>query len=383
MLLALQCHERGIVPAEWGGENEFVDVSAKAGTNLDTLLETLGLVADLQELRADPQASARGVTIEAHLDKGRGPIATVLVQRGTLRVGDAVICGTAFARVRAMFDEHMQPVKEAPPAKPVQVLGWSHVPEAGDDFRVVSDEREARHIAQEREARVRAADTAASRPGASLADLLMRAREGELPVLNLVIKADVQGSLEAIVDALDKLPQDEVRVNVIHRGAGGITENDVMLAAASDAIVVGFNVRPDPNARDLAEKDGVDLRLYRVIYQVLDDIRDALSGLLAPEEREAELGRAEVRAIFRTPRGVIAGCMVTHGSITRNSTARLVRDGVIVYTGKVGSLRRFKDDVREVNEGFECGIGLENFQDVHEGDVIETYEVREIARTLG
>jgi len=277
----------------------------------------------------------------------------------------------------------MQPVKEAPPAKPVQVLGWSHVPEAGDDFRVVSDEREARHIAQEREARVRAADTAASRPAASLADLLMRAREGELPVLNLVIKADVQGSLEAIVDALDKLPQDEVRVNVIHRGAGGITENDVMLAAASDAIVVGFNVRPDPNARDLAEKDGVDLRLYRVIYQVLDDIRDALSGLLAPEEREAELGRAEVRAIFRTPRGVIAGCMVTHGSITRNSTARLVRDGVIVYTGKVGSLRRFKDDVREVNEGFECGIGLENFQDVHEGDVIETYEVREIARTLG
>jgi translation initiation factor IF-2 len=280
-----------------------------------------------------------------------------------------------------MFDENMVLVKEAGPAKPVQVLGWSHVPEAGDDFRVVDDEREARHIAQEREARTRAADMAASKPK-SLSELLMRAREGELPVLNLVIKADVQGSLEAIVDALDKLPQDEVRVNALHRGVGGITENDVALAAASDAIVIGFNVRPDPNARDLADKEGVDLRLYRVIYQALDDIRAALSGLLAPEERETDLGRAEVRAVFRTPRGVVAGCMVTRGAITRNSQARLVRDGVIIYTGRIGSLRRFKDDVREVNEGFECGIGLENYHDVHDGDVIETFEVREIARTL-
>ncbi len=377
-----QLTQHAIVPVEWGGEYEFVDVSAKTGDNLETLLETVGLLADLQELKADPDAHARGVTIEAHLDKGRGPIATVLVQRGTLRVGDAVVCGGAFARVRAMYDENMQPVTEAGPSKPVQVIGWSHVPEAGDDFRVVSDEREARHIAQEREARARAADLAASRTGASLADLLMRAREGELPTLNLIIKADVQGSLEALVDALDKLPQDEVRVDVLHKASGGITENDVSLAAASQAIIIGFNVRPEPSARELAEREGVDIRLYRVIYQALDDIRQALSGLLAPEEVEVELGRAEVRVLFRTPRGVVAGCMVVDGTIARNSLGRLVRDGIIVWSGRVGSLRRFKEDVREVAEGFECGIGLENFHDIHEGDVIETYEVRETVRTL-
>ncbi len=378
-----QLVDRSVVPVEWGGEYEFVDVSAKAGTNLDTLLETIGLVADLQELKADPSAHPRGVVLEAHLDKGRGPIATVLVEKGTLRPGDSVIAGTAFAKVRAMFDENMQPATEAGPAKPVQVLGWSHVPEAGDDFRWVSDEREARHMAQERESRARRAAEATQRQGASLADLLMRAREGELATLNLILKADVQGSLGAIEEALGKLPQDEVRVNILHGGVGGITENDVALAAASNAIVVGFNVRPDPNARELAEKEGVDLRLYRVIYQALDDIRDALSGMLSPEEREVELGRAEVRAVFRTPRGVVAGCMVTHGTITRNTMARLVRDGAIIWSGRVGSLRRFKDDVREVTEGYECGIGLEGYQDVHESDVIETYEIRETARTLG
>jgi len=379
-----QLTDQGIVPAEWGGEFEFVDVSAKTRQNLDRLLETIVLVADILELKADPQAPARGITLEAHLDPGRGPVATDLVLRGTLRVGDAVVSGAAFAKVRAMFDEWSQPVSEAPPAKPVQVLGWKpHVPEAGDEVRVVADEREARHIAQEREARHRAAELAAARPQASLADLLVQARRGELPALNLIVKADVQGSLEAILDALDKLPQDEVRIDVIHKGVGGITENDVSLAAASGAVVVGFNVRPDVGARDLAEAEVVDMRLYRVIYDALDDIRKALSGLLAPEEQEIELGRAEVRALFRVPRmGVIAGCMVTHGTITRGSLARLVRDGVIVYTGRVGSLRRFKDDVREVAEGFECGIGLENYQDIHEGDVIEAYEVREVARTL-
>jgi translation initiation factor IF-2 len=378
-----QLVDRGVVPAEWGGENEFVDVSAKTGANLDRLIETILLVADLQELKADPEAPARGVALEAHLDKGRGAIATVLVQRGTLRIGDSVVSGSAWARVRAMFDEHGTAVTEAPPAKPVQVLGWSHVPEAGDEFRVVPDEREARHIAQEREGRQRAAELVATRPASTLSELLVRAREGELPVLNLVIKADVQGSLEAIVEALEKFPQDEVRIQILHRGAGGITENDISLAQASGAIVIGFNVRPDPGARELADKEGVDVRLYRVIYQVLDDIRQALSGLLAPEERELELGRAEVRALFRVPRqGVIAGCMVTKGQITRGAQARLVRDGVVVYSGRVGSLRRFKDDVREVSEGFECGIGLENFQDIHEGDVIEAFEVREVARTL-
>jgi translation initiation factor IF-2 len=378
-----QLVQQGIVPAEWGGEYEFVDVSAKARTNLDRLLDTLLLVAEVQELKADPTARPRGVAIEAHLDKGRGPVATVLIQRGTLKVGDAVVSGATYARVRAMQDEHGQPVTEAGPAKPVQVLGWSHVPEAGDDVRVVADEREARHVAQEREARVRAAELAETRPASSLADLLVQARQGELPVLNLVIKADVQGSLEAILDALEKLPQDEVRVQVVHRGVGGISENDVSLAMASSAVVIGFNVRPDVGARELAEREGVDMRLYRVIYQALDEIRQALSGLLAPEEQEVELGRAEVRALFRVPRlGVVAGCMVTHGSISRGALARLVREGTIVYTGRVGSLRRFKDDVREVAEGFECGIGLENFQDIHEGDVIEVYEVREVARTL-
>jgi translation initiation factor IF-2 len=378
-----QLVERGVVPAEWGGENEFVDVSAKAGTNLDRLLETILLVADLEQLRADPTAHPRGLIIEAHLDKGRGPIASVLVQRGTLRVGDAVVGGSAYAKVRAMLDENGQPVKEAGPAKPVQVLGWSHVPEAGDELRAVTDEREAKHIAQEREAKQRAAELSSARTGASLMELLREARQGELPALNLIIKADVQGSLEAIVDALEKLPQDEVRIDVVHRGVGAITENDVSLAMASNAVVVGFNVRPDPGARELAEREGIDVRLYRVIYQALDDIRQALTGMLAPEEREVELGRAEVRALFRVPRlGTISGCMVTQGTIQRGALARLVRDGAIVYTGRVASLRRFKDDVREVTEGFECGIGLENFQDIHEGDVIEAYEVREIARTL-
>jgi translation initiation factor IF-2 len=380
-----QLVEQGIVPAEWGGEYEFVDVSAKTHQNLDRLVETILLVTDLvSQPKADPHGPIRGAVLEAHLDKGRGPIATVLIRRGTLKTGDAVVAGGAFAKVRAMMDENGQPVKEAGPAKPVQVLGWSHVPEAGEELRAVADEREARHIAQEREAKTRAVEMATSRPTASLAELLVRAREGELPALNLIIKADVQGSLEAILDALEKLPQDEVRIQVVHRGVGGITENDISLALASDAVVIGFNVRPDVGARELAEKEGVDVRLYRVIYQALDEIRQALSGMLAPEEQEAELGRAEVRALFRVPKmGVVAGCMITHGTITRGALARLVRDGTIVYTGKIGSLRRFKDDVREVAEGFECGIGLENFQDVHEGDVIEAYEVREVARTLG
>jgi len=378
-----QLVEQGIVPAEWGGEYEFVDISAKARTNLDQLLETILLVADLQELRADPTIHARGVAIEAHLARGPGPLATVLVQRGTLHVGDAVVCGAAFAKVRAMLDEKGKSVTEAGPSMPVQVLGWSHVPEAGDEFRTVADEREARHVAQEREARIRAAELTATRPASSLSELLVRAREGEMPVLNLIIKADVQGSLEAIVDALDKMPQSEVRIQVVHRGVGGINENDISLALASDAVVIGFSVRPDVNARELAEKEGVDVRLYRVIYQVLDDVRQALAGLLTPFEQEVELGRAEVRQLFRVPRlGVIAGSMVTHGTIGRGSLARLVRDGTVVYTGRIASLRRFKDDAREVAEGFECGIGLENFQDIHEGDVIESYEVREVARTL-
>jgi translation initiation factor IF-2 len=377
-----QMVELGIVPAEWGGTFEFVDVSARAGQNLAGLLETILLVADLEELKGDPTGRARGTVIEAHLDRGRGPVATVLVQKGTLDVGDALVCGTAYAKVRAMQDEDSVPVEKAGPAKPVQVLGWSHVPSSGDDFREVEDEREARHIAAEREARARAAELVTTRPP-TLVDLMRQAERSEIPELNLVVKADVQGSLGALTDAFLKLPQDEVRVNIVRSAAGGITEDDVSLALVSDAIVVGFNVRPDKQARALAEKEGVDIRLYRVIYDAIDDLKSALSGMLKPEQREVELGRAEVRAIFRVPRlGVVAGCYVTDGKIERDARARLVRDGVVVYEGKIGSLRRFKDDVREVASGYECGISIEGYQDVKEGDLIEAFEVHEVARTI-
>jgi translation initiation factor IF-2 len=377
-----QMVERGLVPSEWGGDTEFVDVSAKANTNLDGLLETVLIVADLAELKGDPTGRARGTVVEAHLDKGRGPIATVLVQKGELRVGDALVCGITYCKVRAMVDENGKPVEVAGPAKPVQVLGWNGVPDVGDDFREVEDEREARHLAGERESRVRSAEVVNQRP-ASLQELLRRQERQEIPELNLVVKADVQGSLGALTDAFLKLPQDEVRVNLVHSGAGAITEHDVDLAKTANAIVVGFNVRPNANARELAEREGVDIRLYRVIYDAIDDVKAALSGMLKPEERESILGEAEVRQTFRVPRlGVIAGCYVTRGNIRRNSQVRLVRDGVVVYEGRVGSLRRFKDDVSEVREGFECGIGLENFQDVKEGDVIEAFEVEEVARQI-
>src|SRR5512132_484659 len=377
-----QMVELGIVPSEWGGQNEFVDVSAKARTNLDNLLETILLVADLEELKGDPVGRARGVVLEAHLDKGRGPVASVLVQRGTLDVGDTLVSGTSWAKIRAMLDENGQQVKQAGPSKPVQILGWSATPNAGDDIREVEDERAARHVVQEREAKVRAAEMVTTRPP-TLEELMARAERDEVPELNLIVKADVQGSIGALVDALAKLPQDEVRINVIRSAAGAITESDINLALTSRAIVVGFNVRPDVQARDLAEREGVDVRLYRVIYDAIDDIRSALGGMLKPEQRETQLGRAEVRALFRVPKvGLVAGSYVLEGTIIRNARARVIRDGVVAYDGRIGSLRRFKDDVREVSEGFECGIGIENFNDVKEGDIIEAYEVREVAREL-
>jgi translation initiation factor IF-2 len=377
-----QLVEQGIVPAEWGGTYEFVDVSAKARTNLETLLETILLVADVEELKGNPDGRARGAVLEAHLDRGRGPVSTVLVQRGSLEVGDTVVSGTSWAKIRAMLDENGQQVKQAGPSKPVQILGWSATPNAGDDVREVEDEREARHLTQEREAKVRAAEQISARPP-TLTELMAQARRDEVPVLNIILKTDVQGSLGALEDAFAKLPQDEVRVNVIHSAPGAIAQSDISLAMASNAIVVGFNVRPDAQARELAEKEGVDVRLYRVIYDAINDIRSALSGMLSPEERETELGAAEVRTLFRVPRvGVIAGSYVIRGTIVRNARARVVRDGVVVYDGRVGSLKRFKDDVREVSEGFECGIGIENFNDVKEGDIIEAYEVREVAREL-
>ena len=377
-----QLVEQGLVPSEWGGTVEFVDVSAKARTNLDNLLDTILLVADLEELKGDPVGRARGVVLEAHLDKGRGPVASVLVQRGTLDVGDTVVSGTSWARIRAMLDENGQQVKQAGPSKPVQILGWSATPNAGDDIREVEDERAARHIVQEREAKFRAAELVTARPP-TLQELMAQAERDEVPELNLIVKADVQGSIGALVDALAKLPQDEVRINVIRSAAGAITESDINLALTSRAIVVGFNVRPDVQARDLAEREGVDVRLYRVIYDAIDDIRSALGGMLKPEERETQLGRAEVRAVFRVPKvGLVAGSYVLEGTIIRNARARVIRDGVVAYDGRIGSLRRFKDDVREVSEGFECGIGIANFNDVKEGDIIEAYEVREVAREL-
>ena len=377
-----QMVERGVVPSEWGGDYEFVDVSAKSNLNLDALLDTILVVADLEELKGDPTGRARGTVLEAHLDKGRGPVATVLVQKGTIEVGDALIAGTAYCRIRAMQDENGREVDVAGPSKPVQILGWSHVPSAGDDFREVDDEREARHLAEEREAKTRQAELVTAKRK-TLEDLMRETGRAEVIDLNVIVKADVQGSVQALEDSLLKLPQEEVRVNIVRAGAGGITENDVTLAMASDAIIVGFNVRPSAGARELAEDEGVDIRTYRVIYDAIDDIKAALSGLLKPEQRERILGEAEVRQTFRVPKlGVVAGSYVRSGVIRRNASVRLVRDGVIVYDGKIGSLRRFKDDAAEVREGFECGIGLENYQDVKEGDIIEAYEVEEFARSI-
>ena len=377
-----QMVEQGIVPSEWGGTYEFVDVSAREKLNLDSLLETILLVADVEEFKGVPTGRSRGTVIEAHLDRGRGPVATVLVQRGTLDVGDALVCGTTYCKIRAMQDENGVAVDHAGPSKPVVVLGWDAVPSSGDEFREVADEREARHIASEREARTRAAELVISRPP-TLSDLMRQAERAEAPELNLIVKADVQGSLGALSDALLKLPQDEVRVNIVRSAAGGITGDDVSLALASNAIVIGFNVRPDAKARTLAEQEHVDIRLYRVIYDAIDDIRSALSGMLAPEQQVIELGQAEVRATFRVPRlGVVAGCYVTAGTIPRDAKARLVRDSIVIYEGRIGSLRRFKDDVREVAQGYECGIGIEGYQDIKEGDVIEAFEIREVARSI-
>ena len=375
-----QLTELELVPEEWGGNTPFVDISAKQGTHIDDLLDVLLLVADIQELKANEQAPPRGVVIEAHLDKGRGPVATVLVQRGTLRVGDIIVCGTAWARVRAMLDDAGNPLSEAGPGSPAQVLGFNAVPEAGDDFRSVPDERAARQIAQDRESRRRAADLV-SRKTVTLEDLYEQTREGELTELNVILKADVQGSLEAVQDALEKMKMEDVAVRVIHRAVGAITENDVTLAEASGAIVVGFNVRPDPKARALAEQGGVEIRTYQIIYKLVEDIEAALKGMLKPVFTEDITGRAQVRATFKVPKiGTIAGCYMDEGKATRGQKVRLLRDGVVISDTTVSSLRRFKDDVREVTSGYECGVGLENFHDIKEGDVLEFYEVREVPR---
>ncbi|REJ37469.1 MAG: translation initiation factor IF-2 [Bacillota bacterium] len=375
-----QLADQGLIPEEWGGDTVVVPVSALRRQGLDDLLEMILLVAELRELKANPDRPARGVIIEAELDKGRGPVCTVLVKKGTLRLGDAVVAGHTAGKVRAMLDDRGRPIAEAGPATPVSVLGLDDVPMAGDELVVVADERLAREIAARRREEMRQQEM--QRPvRANLDQLFEQVKAGQLPELNIIIKADVQGSVEALRGALEKLSRPDVRLNVIHAAVGGITKTDVDLAAAANAIIIGFNVRPDATARKVAEQENVDIRTYRVIYDAIEEMKKALEGMLEPEYREVVLGRAEVRALFRVPNvGTVAGCYVTEGKVVRGASVRVIRDGTVVHEGAVSSLKRFKDDVREVAEGYECGIGLEKFNDLKEGDVLEFFRMEQVAR---
>jgi translation initiation factor IF-2 len=376
--------QHGLQPSEWGGDTEFVDVSAKTHVGLDTLLETIQVVTDLEELKSNADTDASGAVIESKLDPGRGPVVTILIQRGTLRVGDALVAGAHFGRVRAMHDFTGGKLKRAMPGQPVEVLGFDGVPEAGEHVRVVENERRARQLAGERANRLKT-EALARRSGrkVSLEDVFKLAQEGTVKELGLVVKADVAGSLEAIEDEIAKLPQQEVKVNIIHRGVGGINESDVMLASASDGVILAFNVRPVGDARQIADREGVEIRSYAVIYRAIEELRAAMQGMLEPAEVETPLGQAEVRQLFKASRiGTIAGSFVTEGKVTRGSRVRVVREGTVIYDTTIESLRRFNDDVREVASGFECGIVLANFQDLHEGDVLETYETRQVEREL-
>jgi translation initiation factor IF-2 len=376
--------EHNLIPEAWGGQTIFVEVSAKQKTGLESLLEMILLQAEVLELKADPRRLAKGAVVEAKLDRGRGPVATVLVQQGTLRVGDAFVVGTFSGRVRALVTDTGGKVAEAGPAMPVEVIGLPGVPSAGDSFVAVRDERVAREIAESRLHKQRAAELAAGAARVTLDDLYARIKEGDVKELALIIKSDVQGSAEALSEAVEKLPTAAVKLRVIHAAVGGITETDVLLASASRAIIIGFNIRPEPKAAALAEREGVDVRLYTIIYDAIADIKAAMEGLLEPTLKERFLGRAEVRQVFSIPKaGVIGGCYVTDGTISRASAGvRVIRDHVTVYEGKLSSLRRFKDDVREVQQGYECGIGVENFGDVKVGDVIEAYVLDKVAAKL-
>jgi len=366
--------ELGLVPEEWGGDTIMVPVSARQRTGLDHLLEMILLVADLQDLRAEVNRPARGTIIEARLDRGRGPVATVLVQEGTLRVGDAVVAGETYGRVRAMMDARGRRIEAATPSVPVEVLGLVDVPAAGDLLEGVRDERMARAVADERRERRRASEQAAARPAGAEAVGEEGVRE-----LRLIVKADTHGSIEALTGAIPRLSTPEVQLSILHAGVGNVTESDVMLAAASRATIVGFNVRPDAAVRKMAEAERVDIRLHRIIYEVLEDLQQLQRGLVAPKTREVVLGQAEVRQVFTISRvGTVAGAYVTGGHILRGALARVIRDGVVVYEGRISSLRRFKEDVREVTEGFECGIGLERFNDIKERDIVEAYEVQQV-----
>jgi translation initiation factor IF-2 len=374
----------GFVLEAFGGQVLSTPISAKKGAGIPELLDQVLLQAELLDLKANPDRAAVGTVVEAQLDAGKGPVASVLVQNGTLRVGQDFICGLFSGRVRALLDERGKPVKEAGPAIPVQVLGLTGVPMAGDQFLVVDDATQARDIAQRRERLDREAKSRrTTRSAVTLEDFMSQAAAGQKRTLPILIKADQGGPAEALADALSHLSNAEVSVQVIHRGVGAVTESDILLARTAGAIIIGFHVRPDNNARAAAEREGVEIKLYRVIYDAVNDIRSALEGLLRPEEREVVLGEAEVREIFKVSRvGTIAGCSVRSGVISRQARARVVRDGVEIYTGSIASLRRFKDDVREVKEGYECGIGIENFNDIKVGDVIESFKREEFARTL-
>ncbi|MDI6713857.1 MAG: translation initiation factor IF-2 [Thermodesulfovibrio sp.] len=374
-----QLSEYGIIPEEWGGQNIFVDISAKKRIGIENLLEMILLQAEIMELKANPNKPARGTIIESRLDKGRGPVATVIIQNGTLKVGDAFVAGTTYGKVRALNDDTGKRITEASPSTPVEVVGFEEVPQAGDSFIVVEDEKIARQIANLRAQKKRLAEMQRAQK-ITLQDLYEKIKEGEVKELNLIIKGDVQGSIEALKKAVEDIVHPEVKVKVIHAAVGGITESDVNLAATANAIIIGFNVRPEPKAQELGEHLGVDIKLYSIIYEVIDDVKKALIGMLQPEIKEKILGRAEVRAVFKISKiGTVAGCYVLNGVISRASDGiRVIRDNIVVYEGKISSLKRFKEDVREVQAGYECGIAIENFNDIKEGDILENYILEKI-----
>lgn len=373
--------QHGLIPEEWGGDTIMVPISAKTGQGVDELLEMVLLVAEMLDLKANPNKPARGTVLEAKLDPKKGPVATLLVQDGTLREGDAFVAGLCWGKVRAMTNERGERLKEAGPSTPVEVLGLSDVPMAGDPFFVVENEKVAREISEER--REKAKELSVDKGKVTIEEIMKKLMEGESKELRLIVKADVQGSLEAIREVIDRLSTDEIKVNIVHYGIGAVTETDVMLAKASGAIIIGFNVRPDAQARKVIEREKVEVRTYKVIYDIVEDIKKIMSGMLEPEEKEVVLGRAEIRQIFKVPKvGNVAGCYVLEGKITRNAKIRIIRDGVIVYDGRLSSLKHYKEDVREIQAGYECGMAFENFQDIKEGDIVEAYEIQRIERTL-
>ncbi|MEO0317978.1 MAG: hypothetical protein RL404_1655 [Pseudomonadota bacterium] len=372
----------GVVPEEYGGESPFIPVSAKSGEGIDTLLENVLLQAEVLELQAPVDAPAKGLVIEAKLDKGRGPVATIMVQSGTLKRGDIVLAGSSYGRVRAMLDENGKTITEAGPSIPVEIQGLTEVPGAGEEAMVLSDERKAREIALFRQGKFRDVKLA-KQQAAKLENMFEQMAEGEVKNLPLIIKADVQGSQEALVTSLQKLSTSEVRVQVVHAAVGGISESDVNLAVASKAVILGFNTRADAQARKLAEANGIDIRYYNIIYDAIDEIKSAMGGMLSPEKREQALGLVEIRQVFTVSKvGSIAGCYVLEGMVKRGANVRLLRNNVVQWTGELDSLKRFKDDVKEVKAGFECGLQLKNYNDIQEGDQLEVFEVQEVARTL-